>query len=129
LGLLLYRAVSRTKEELSTEQSADFRFQFADIDIHQPITRTEFESWIKEDVDRIAETVDEALRNSGMRARDIDKVFLTGGSSFIPAIQQIFVQRFGEDRVASGEQFESIAYGLALLGQSETFGDWVIKEW
>lgn len=64
-----------------------------------------------------------------MAAAEIDKVFLTGGSSFIPAIQRIFADRFGADRLASGDQFESIAYGLALIGQSANLGDWIVKPW
>lgn len=105
------------------------RFQHADINIQRSITRNEFESWIREDVDHIAGTVDEALRNAGVAAAEIDKVFLTGGSSFIPAIQRIFADRFGADRLASGDQFESIAYGLALIGQSANLGDWIVKPW
>ena len=106
LGFFLYRAVSRAKEELSTQDRTEFRFQHADIDIQRSITRTEFEAWIREDVDRIAGTVDEALRNAGVSAAEIDMVFLTGGSSFIPVIQRIFADRFGADRIASGDQFE-----------------------
>ncbi len=85
LGLLLYRAVSRAKTELSTTQDlTEFRFQHGDIDIRQPIARREFEAWIAEDIDRLAATVDEALENAGVTAAGIDQVFLTGGSSFIP---------------------------------------------
>ena len=127
LGFLLYRAVSRAKEELSAQDRTEFRFQHAGIDIQQSIRRAEFEAWIRPDVDRIAETVDEALANAGIASAGIDKVFLTGGSSFIPAIQRIFVDRFGADRIASGDQFESIAYGLALIGQSENLEDWTVR--
>jgi hypothetical chaperone protein len=127
MGFFLYRAVSRAKEELSTLDRTEFRFQHADINIQRSITRTEFEAWIREDVDRIAGTVDEALRNAGVTAAEIDKVFLTGGSSFIPAIQRIFADRFGAERIVSGDQFESIAYGLALIGQSENLGDWIVR--
>jgi hypothetical chaperone protein len=129
LGFFLYRTVSRAKEELSTQDRTEFRFQHAGVNIQRSITRREFEAWIKEDVDRIAGTVDEALANAGVAAAEIDKVFLTGGSSFIPAIQRIFSDRFGADRIASGDQFESIAYGLALIGQSANPGDWVVREW
>jgi hypothetical chaperone protein len=127
LGFLLYRAVSRAKEELSTQDRTDFRFQHAGIDIRQSIRRAEFEAWIRPDVDRIAETVDEALANAGIASAGIDKVFLTGGSSFIPAIQRIFADRFGADRIESGDQFESIAYGLALIGQSANLDDWIVR--
>ena len=127
LGFLLYRAVSRAKEELSTRDHTAFEFRHAGIAIERSIRRAEFEAWIRPDVERIAETVDEALANAGVTAAGIDQVFLTGGSSFIPAIQRIFVDRFGADRIASGDQFESIAYGLALIGQSENLEDWVVR--
>jgi hypothetical chaperone protein len=127
LGFFLYRAVSRAKEELSAQDCTEFRFQRAGIDIHRAITRREFEGWIRDDVGRIAGTVDEALRKAGVSAAEIDKVFLTGGSSFIPAIQRIFIDRFGADRIVSGDQFESIAYGLALIGQSSNLDDWIAR--
>jgi hypothetical chaperone protein len=127
LGFLLYRAVSRAKEQLSAQESTDFSFRHADIDIQRTIRRAEFEKWIAPEVRRIAATVDEALANAGMTAADVDQVFLTGGSSFIPAIQRIFVERFGADRIASGDQFESIAYGLALIGQSRNLDDWIVR--
>ncbi len=85
--------------------------------ICRTITRVDFERWIAEDVARIGATVDEALARSGVAAADIDHVFLTGGTSFVPAIRHLFVDRFGEDRLTAAEQFESIAYGLALIGQ------------
>jgi hypothetical chaperone protein len=127
LGFLLYRAVSRAKEELSAQERTEFSFRHDDIDIRRSIRRADFEAWIRRDVDRIAGTVDEALANAGMTAAGIDQVFLTGGSSFIPAIQRIFIDRFGADRIASGDQFESIAYGLALIGQSANLDDWIVR--
>jgi hypothetical chaperone protein len=39
----------------------------------------------------------------------------------------LYVDRFGADRIASGDQFESIAYGLALIGQSENLEDWTVR--
>lgn len=85
LGFFLYRTVSRAKEELSTRDRTEFRFQHADINIQRSITRKEFEAWIREDVDRIAGTVDEALGNAGVAAAEIDKVFLTAAHrSFRP---------------------------------------------
>jgi hypothetical chaperone protein len=127
LGFFLYRAVSRAKEELSAQDRTEFRFQHAGIDIRQSITRKEFETWIKDDVDRIARTADEALANAGLAAAEIDKVFLTGGTSFIPAIHRIFADRFDTDRIVSGDQFESIAHGLALIGQSSNLSDWIVR--
>ncbi|WP_163362796.1 Hsp70 family protein, partial [Escherichia coli] len=73
----------------------------------------DFEAWIAPDVARIAETVDEVLARAGVADTAIERVFLTGGTSFVPAIRNLFVKRFGEERLTNTDQFESIAYGLA----------------
>jgi hypothetical chaperone protein len=44
----------------------------------------------------------------------VDRVFLTGGSSLVPAVRRIFETRFGKDRIRSGNEFTSVAHGLAL---------------
>jgi hypothetical chaperone protein len=67
------------------------------------------------------------LGNAGVSSTEIDKVFLTGGSSFIPAVQQVFLDRFEQRRIVTGHQFESIASGLALIGQSKHLDDWVVQ--
>jgi hypothetical chaperone protein len=127
LGFALYRSVSAAKVALSSEQRAAFAFSDADIDIRESISRREFETWIAGDVAKIAATVDAALSNAGVSSSEIDKVFLTGGSSFIPAVQQVFLDRFEQRRIVTGHQFESIASGLALIGQSEHLDDWVVQ--
>ena len=86
----------------------------------------DFEKWIADDVARIAATVDQALEKAGVATAEIERVFLTGGTSFVPAIRRLFVDRFGANRLTSADQFESIAYGLALIGQSEDPGSWAV---
>jgi len=126
LGFDLYRAVSSAKVALSGQEETNFRFQGEGVDIQARITRADFEGWIAEDVNRIAGTVDEALTKAGVRPEEIERVFLTGGTSFVPAIRHLFVERFGEGRLTSADQFESIAYGLALIGQTEEPGRWAV---
>ena len=41
-------------------------------------------------------------------------MFLTGGSSFVPAVRRIFETRFGAERIRGGNEFTSVAHGLAL---------------
>ncbi len=127
LGFALYRAVSSAKVALSSQYETEFSFKGEGVDIKARIKRTDFENWIADDVRRIGETVDEALAKSGISASDIDKVFLTGGTSFVPAIRNLFVERFGEERLTSADQFESIAYGLALIGQTEDPERWAVQ--
>src|SRR5262249_12775749 len=103
LGFTLYRAVGAAKMALSAELSTEFSFAAGKLAISETITRAEFESWIGEDVARIAETVDKALAAASLAAHEIDKVFLTGGTSFIPAIWRIFGERFGQDKLTTGD--------------------------
>jgi hypothetical chaperone protein len=44
----------------------------------------------------------------------IDSVFVTGGSSFVPVVRRIFAERFGAEKIRTGSEFTSIARGLAL---------------
>jgi len=124
LGFALYRAVTAAKVALSSDEETEFRFDAEGLDIGARITRAEFETWIADDVARIAETLDEALMRAGVTAGEIEQVFLTGGTSFVPAIRRMFVDRFGEARLTSADQFESIAYGLALIGRTEDPQRW-----
>jgi len=126
LGFALYRAVSDTKVGLSTRDSVDFRFRREGIDISATVTRDDFEAWIADDIARLGATVDEVLVKAGIAARDVEKVFLTGGTSFVPAVQRVFAERFGEERLTSADQFESIAYGLALIGHTPDPDRWAV---
>jgi hypothetical chaperone protein len=78
------------------------------------LTRSVFESWIADDLSRIQMCVDSLLAYAGVPQQAVDAVFLTGGSSFVPAVRQIFDDRFGVDKIKTGNAFSSVAYGLAL---------------
>ena len=49
---------------------------------------------------------------------------MTGGSSLIPAVRKIFTDKFGTDQVVSGDEFGSVAQGLALLGLDPDIDRW-----
>ncbi|MGA2217710.1 MAG: Hsp70 family protein [Terracidiphilus sp.] len=114
LGYQLHQAVQQVKFELSRSNSAEFRFRDGSMDLRIPVTRAEFESWIEKDLQAIEDSIEGLLRTSGVDPRAVDRVFLTGGSSFVPAVRSIFETRFGKDRIRSGNEFTSVAHGLAL---------------
>jgi len=124
LGFPLYDAVGQLKRSLSSESHAHFRFSGAGLEIEAKVSRADFESWIAPDIAAIAATVERALDKAGVATGDIDRVFLTGGSSLIPAIRHIFNQRFGEERIATGNELTSIAHGLALVGLEANLQEW-----
>ena len=120
LGFELHQAVQRVKYELSRSQAVEFRFCNGTLDLRIPVTRIEFESWIVRELEAIERCVDGLLSSSGVDARDVDCVFLTGGSSFVPAVRRIFTDRFGAGRIRGGNEFTSVAHGLALCA-AESF--------
>jgi hypothetical chaperone protein len=117
LGYELYRTVSGVKAALSRAETAVLRFRHADFAIEETIARTDFEHWIAPDIAQIAATVDSALAQAGLRQDAIDRVFLTGGTSLVPAVRGLFTARFGAHKVTGGGEFVSVAEGLALIGQ------------
>jgi hypothetical chaperone protein len=117
LGFQLHQAVQRVKFALSQHESTEFRFHDGGLDLRIPVTRREFETWIAEDLRAIEGSVDSLLRNAGIDPREVDRVFLTGGSSFVPAVRRIFTSRFGKEKIRGGHEFTSVAHGLALRAQ------------
>ncbi len=114
LGYQLHQAVQELKFKLSRDQNAEFRFRGGGMELRIPVTRASFESWIAEDLMTIEGAVDTLLKSSGVGASAVDRVFLTGGSSFVPAVRRIFESRFGASRIRGGNEFTSVAHGLAL---------------
>lgn len=115
LGYELYRAVSAAKVALSGEEETQLSFRQLDVVIEARITRAEFERWIAEDVGAIEAALDRALAEAGIGADAIEAVFMTGGTSHVPAVRALFDRRFGAGRVHVGDAFRSVASGLALL--------------
>ena len=114
LGFELHQAVQQVKYELSRGREAEFRFCNETLDLRIPVTRIQFEGWIADELRAVERCVDGLLRSSGVDAREVDCVFLTGGSSFVPAVRRIFEERFGAGRIRGGNEFTSVAHGLAL---------------
>ncbi len=114
LGYHLHQAVQKTKCALSAAKSAPFHLSHGEIEIEAVAKQTSFEKWIAEELAAIETCVDGLLTTSEVEPGSIDKVFLTGGSSFVPAVRRIFETRFGADRIETGSEFTSVAQGLAL---------------
>ncbi|CAA7611981.1 putative chaperone,heat shock protein 70 [Candidatus Terasakiella magnetica] len=113
LGYHLYSAVEQTKLALSRSDSTDFIFDHAPIRIERRVTRAEFEGWIAPELAKIEECVETLLTSTGTPTAKVDRVFMTGGSSLVPAVRAIFDRRFGAERVSAGGEFVSVASGLA----------------
>jgi hypothetical chaperone protein len=114
LGYQLHRSVQKVKSDLSSCPVATFAFSDGFIHLEAKVERASFEAWIAEELQQIENCVDSLFKDSGTDHNDVDAVFLTGGSSFVPAVRRIFENRFGAGKMRAGHEFTSVAHGLAL---------------
>jgi hypothetical chaperone protein len=114
LGFPLYGAIEAVKLKLSEAPIARFVFSDRPIEIDEPLARLDFEEWIGGELQAIENAVTRLLAHSGVADVDVDCVFLTGGSSLVPAVRHIFERRFGKERLRAGAELTSVASGLAL---------------
>jgi hypothetical chaperone protein len=115
LGYLLYQEVERAKLELSLAEQSRFAFDLPPMEIRRDIERHELEACIASDLGRIAACIDRLLESVGIAASAVDRVFLTGGSSLVPSVRRLFIDRFGADRLRGGDELTTVARGLAMI--------------
>jgi len=113
-GFRLFQAIEKAKCELSSMPISNVMFHEDPININSNITQCEFEKMVKDDLVKIDRCVEETVRNSGLTTSEIDTVFITGGSSHIPHIREIFEIKFGRDKIKITDAFTSVVYGLGL---------------
>src|SRR5262249_32339830 len=118
LGFTLYKSIESTKIQLSGEPAGRFSFDEYPVLIEKGIKRTSFEEWISPYLASMSECVDGLLDRCGLTPANIDSVFMTGGSSFVPAVRRLFDDKFGASRLRSGHELTSVAEGLGLRAAS-----------
>jgi molecular chaperone DnaK (HSP70) len=79
-------------------------------------------------LEQLRQAIDEVLAiasNKGLSKAGIEQVLLVGGSSLLPAVQQLVVSYFGRSKVKLDKPFEAVAHGALLLGQSVMVDDYL----
>jgi hypothetical chaperone protein len=112
LGFRLFRAIEAAKIELSDRPRTRLRFDEAAIQLDVALERGAVEKMWQPLLDQLDAAVDELLGRAQVDLATIDAIFLTGGSSQIPAVRERIVRRFGADRLRSADAFSSVAAGL-----------------
>jgi len=125
-GYQLNQAISATKMALSTDEEAGFHFAPLGKAGEKSVKRHEFEAWIADDLASITAALDDVLDKTNTPAAKVDKVFLTGGTSFVPAVRRIFTECFAADTIETGGELISIAHGLALIGERDDIAHWTV---
>ena len=120
LGYYLHQSVQKAKADLSCHEMTILNYDDGMVEIHEPVRREDFERWIAPELADIETAVDRVVISAGVKRTDIDRVFLTGGTSFVPAVRRIFESRFGSKRILAGNEFTSVARGLALRARDQS---------
>jgi molecular chaperone DnaK len=117
----LYEAAERAKVELSSATTATVNLPFITADANGPkhlnlsVTRAKFEQLVSDLIERTRGPVEQALSDAKLTADDIDEVILVGGSTRIPAVQEL-VKRLtkGKEPNMSVNPDEVVALGAAI---------------
>lgn len=113
-GHSLALAVERAKIALTSEMEADIELASFIGGANVTVTRAAFNQVVEEPLQRIARAVRDLLASAGVGADAIDTVFLTGGSSAIPALQERITALLLNARIVDGDRLGSVGTGLAL---------------
>ena len=118
----LKEAAEKAKIELSNSTSTDINLPFISADATGPkhlqmtLTRAAFEQLIDDLIERTKIPCQNALRDAGLTAADIDEVILVGGSTRVPKVQETVKALFGKEPHKGVNPDEVVAMGAAIQG-------------
>ena len=118
----LKEAAEKAKMELSSTTQTNINLPFITADASGPkhldltLTRTEFERITKDLLDRCKKPVEQALKDAGLKMGEVDEVILVGGSTRMPAVQELVKTLTGKAPNMSVNPDEVVAMGAAVQG-------------
>ncbi|MDR3114490.1 MAG: molecular chaperone DnaK [Treponema sp.] len=118
----LREAAEKAKIELSAMQTTEVNLPFITADqsgpkhLQKTLTRAKFEQMVSDLLERSKEPCKKALSDAGLTADQIDEIILVGGSTRIPAVQQIVKDLFRKEPNKGVNPDEAVAIGAAIQG-------------
>ncbi len=118
----LKEAAEKAKMELSSTTQTNINLPFITADASGPkhldytLTRAEFERITKDLLDRTKAPVEQALKDAGLKTGELDEVILVGGSTRMPAVQELVEKLTGKKPNMSVNPDEVVAMGAAIQG-------------
>ncbi|MEI6851099.1 MAG: molecular chaperone DnaK [Candidatus Saccharibacteria bacterium] len=112
----------KAKKELSTTNETEINLPFLTADADGPkhfeykLTRSKLEELISDLIDRLADPVNKALKDAGLKAKDIDEIVLVGGMTRMPIVVEKVKEIFGKDPLKGVNPDEVVAMGAAIQG-------------
>jgi molecular chaperone DnaK len=112
----------KAKKELSSTTEYEVNLPFLTADAEGPkhfeykLTRSKLEELVGDLIDRLAEPVEKALKDAGVKASEIDEIVLVGGMTRMPAVVEKVKSIFGKDPLKGVNPDEVVAIGAAIQG-------------
>lgn len=115
-------AAENAKKELSSATETEINLPFITADASGPkhlvmkVTRAKFESLISDLVANTIKTIENVLKDAGVKKGDINEIVMVGGSTRVPLVQEEVKKFFGKDLNKSVNPDEVVALGAAIQG-------------
>jgi molecular chaperone DnaK len=116
----LKEAAEKAKVELSSAMETEINLPFITADASGPkhlvmkLTRSKFENLVESVLKRLMPPVEQAIKDAGVTAKEIDEIVLVGGSTRIPKVQEMVKEFFGKEPNKSVNPDEVVALGAAV---------------
>ncbi len=120
LGHRLAFAVEDAKIALSTEERVAVPLSFLEPGFAATATRADFDRAIEARIERLHRTASDCIAAAGLRPAAIDTIFLTGGSSRVPAVRAAVGRAAPSARLVGGSDLLSVALGLTQMAGTMT---------
>ena len=118
----LKEAAEKAKIELSSAQQTEINLPFITADQTGPkhltmkLTRAKLESLVDDLINKTKGPCEQALKDAGLKAAEIDEVVLVGGMIRMPKVQQVVKELFGKEPHKGVNPDEVVAVGAAIQG-------------
>jgi molecular chaperone DnaK len=116
----LKESAEKAKIELSTAMETEINLPFITADASGPkhlvlkLTRSKFEQLIEKVLGKLMPPVEQAIKDAGLTAKEIDEIVLVGGSTRIPKVQEMVKEFFGKEPNKTVNPDEVVALGAAV---------------
>lgn len=112
-GHILLSAVEKTKIQLTEHDDIDITLKFISDNPKINVHRNEFEESMQYNMGIISQSLDECISQSQIKPENIQMVILTGGSTEIPALQNMVKEYFPNAKISQENKLSSVGLGLA----------------
>ncbi|KPF85425.1 heat-shock protein [alpha proteobacterium AAP38] len=114
LGHALAMKVEEAKIALSGSNTHDIDLSLVEKGLEAPSTRGRLGNAVADPVERLAAMTKDCLRQAGLRGDQVDAIFLTGGSTLLPAVRSAITGAVPEARIVEGDKFGAVGLGLTI---------------